>query len=303
MQRDMRTSSGYTLVELMIGLGILTLVVVESLGVFAVQQRTYHAQERVIAAQEDAKLAASMMLSDVRMAGFMVASFAGISSRDGGNNNADVLCTSDPDVLDEQRIADATGRFARAVISATVGAGDSSVAISTDHADIDSDGDLDFVVDQGIIISDGSATHCAHVTSVSTTSIGFDPATPSGFSVSALSGRAVPATIYQLTGAGLERNKQLLTTQVEDIQVEFGLDANSDGVIASSEFPNHDISGANTNQIRIVQLSVLTRTTNEDPAISGAGRQKVANRNASGTADAYRRRLVTARAAPRNMLW
>ncbi len=69
-----------------------------------------------------------------------------------------------------------------------------------------------------------------------------------------------------------------------------------------SEFPIDDISGANTNQIRVVRLSVLTRTRMEDPALSGAGRQKVANRDASGTADAYRRRLVIFRAAPRNML-
>ncbi|MBW2271224.1 MAG: PilW family protein [Deltaproteobacteria bacterium] len=302
MQRGARHSGGYTLIELMIGLGILTLVVLESLAAFVTQQRTYHAQERVVAAQQDAKLSADMMRSDVRMAGFLVPAFAGISSRDGGTTDADVLCTSDPDALDDGKIADATDRFDRAVISSAVGAGASSVSINTGHADVDIDGNDDFVVDQGIIISDGSASHCAYVTSVSSTSIGFAPPSPSGFTVSASSGRAVPATIYELTGSGLERNKELLTSQVEDLQVEFGLDANSDGVIAGSEFPIDDISGANTNQIRVVRLSVLTRTRSEDPAISGAGRQKVANRDASGTADAYRRRLVIFRAAPRNML-
>ena len=135
---------------------------------------------------------------------------------------------------------------------------------------------------------------------MSTTSIGFTPGTASGFP--ALTTRAVPATIYQLTGSGLERNKQLLTSQVEDVQVEFGLDSNGDGVIAGGEFPVHDISGANASRIRLVRLSVLTRTAREDPAITGPGRQKVANRNASGAPDAYRRRLAVLRAAPRNLL-
>lgn len=295
-------NDGYTLIELMIALGILTLVVSQALGAFAFQQRTYHAQERVVAAQQDAKLAADLLLSDVRMAGFMVARYAGVSARDGGNNGSDVLCTSDFDALDDQRIIAATDRFARAVITSAVGASDTAVTIGNAHADIDSDGNADFVVDQGIIISDGSASHCAHVTSVSSTNIGFTPATPSGFSVSATSGRAVPATIYQLTGSGLERNKELLTSQVEDLQIEFGIDTDDDGVIESGEFPVHDISGANTNRIRAVRLSVMTRTTIEDVALSGDGRHGVANRDPSGTPDSFRRRIAVMRASPRNLL-
>ncbi len=300
MQHGARDTGGFTTIELMVALGILAVVVSQTLAVLVSQQWTYHSQERVLNAQMDARLAADMMLSDVRMAGFMVAAFAGISSRDGDTSNADVLCVSDPNALADTRIAEATERFDRAVISTAVTAGDSNVSISSNHSDIDGDGSDDFVVDQGIIISDGSATHCAHVTSVSSTSIGFSPATP--VSVSASSGRAVPAMIYELTGAGLERNKQLLTSQVEDVQVEFGLDSNGDGVIAGGEFPVHDISGANASRIRLVRLSVLTRTAREDPAITGPGRQKVANRNASGAPDAYRRRLAVLRAAPRNLL-
>jgi Tfp pilus assembly protein PilW len=300
MQHNAHDSGGFTTLELMVALGILAIVIFQTLAVLSSQQRTYHAQERVVRAQEDARLAADMMLSDVRMAGFMVTAFAGISSRDGGNSAADVLCVSDASVLNDTQIAAATDRFARATISTAVTAGDTNVSISPGHSDIDVDGNADFVVDQGIIISDGSATHCAHVTSVSSTSIGFDPATP--VAVSALSGRALPATIYQLTGSGLERNREILTNQVEDVQVEFGIDADDDGVVESGEFPVHDISSADTNLLRVVRLSVLTRTTSEDPALTGAGRQKLANRDAAGTPDAFRRRLAVFRAAPRNML-
>ena len=62
------------------------------------------------------------------------------------------------------------------------------------------------------------------------------------------------------------------------------------------------LSGQNPGLVRGVQLSVLTRTIDEDPQITGSGRQGVANRNPSGAPDAYRRRLVTLAVAPRNLL-
>ena len=295
-------TGGFTTIELLVALAISSVVIFQTLGLFVSQQKIYYVQQRVVAAQEDARLAADMMHREVRMAGFMVTAFAGISTRDGDTTASDVLCVSDPSVLDATKIDDATDRFDRAVITFAVGGTDSSVTISANHADVDEDGDDDFEVDHGIIISDGSQTWCAHVTSVSTTSIGFDPPTPGGFAVAATTGRAVPAVIYQRTGAGLERNKKLLSSQVEDVQVAFGLDLDDDGVIAGAEFPIHDIKTANTNRIQEVRVSVLTRTRTEDPALTGNGRQKVENRAASGTPDAYRRRLAVLRAAPRNMM-
>ena len=87
------------------------------------------------------------------------------------------------------------------------------------------------------IISDGSATYCAYVDSVSSNSIGIDPPPAGGFTgVASTSGRAIPATIYELTGAGLTRNTELLSSKVEDFQVEFGLDTNGNGSIGSGEF-------------------------------------------------------------------
>ena len=114
--------------------------------------------------------------------------------------------------------------------------------------------------------------------------------------------RAVPAIVYELVGAGLTRNTLPLSGQVEDFQVEYGVDVNDDGQLAGSEFPLHGMNGRDASLVRRVRLSVLTRTVSEDPALSGAGRQAVANRNASGTPDAFRRRLVTGTVAPRNLL-
>jgi Tfp pilus assembly protein PilV len=302
MQQNARDASGFSTLELLISLAIMSVVIIQTLGLFVSQQQTFQVQQRVVAAQEDSRLAADMMHRDVRMAGFMVAAFAGISSRDGDTTASDVLCVSDPSVLDATKIDEATEPFDRAVITPTaVVGGVSSVTISANHADVDEDGNDDFEIDHGIIISDGSQTWCAHVTSVGATSIGFDPPTPGGFAVAATTGRAVPAVIYQRTGVGLERNKKLLSREVEDVQVAFGLDLDDNGVIAGAEFPIHDIEVVDTNQIQEVRVSVLTRTRTEDPRLTGNGRQKVANRAASGTPDAYRRRLSVVRAAPRTL--
>jgi len=297
-----RTRIGFTTVELVVALAIMAFLVLQSMSLLASQQQNFHSQERLLSAQEDSRLAAELMLTDIRMAGFMVANFAGISSRDGGAANADVLCVSDQGAFDQTKISQAMNRFDRAELAIDLSAGQNSVTIQATHADVDDDGDDDFVVDQCIIISDGSATHCAHVTSVNPTSIGFTPAAPAGFLASAPSARAIPANIYQLNGLVLERNRERLTGDVEDLQIEFGIDADDDGLLSNLEFPIDDISAADTTLLRAVRLSILVRTAREDLAISGAGRQQVANRVEAGVADSFRRRLAVFQVAPRNML-
>ena len=147
----------------------------------------------------------------------------------------------------------------------------------------------------GIILAGGTASHCARITAVSTGSISFTPATPAGFNL--VNGRATPAVIYQLVGTDLKRNGLLLATGVEDVQVEFGVDTNGDGLLGGGEFPLNSLAGADLTRIRRVRLSVLTKTLRADEALAGPGRQALANRTA-GTADKFRRRLgvVVARA-------
>jgi hypothetical protein len=112
---------------------------------------------------------------------------------------------------------------------------------------------------------------------------------------------AVPAVVYELTNSELRRNNVALSSQVEDIQVEFGVDANGDGQIGTGEFPLHSLAGNDPALVRTVRLSILTRTAREDAQFSGSGRGAVANRDAAGTDDAFQRRLVTVTAAPRNL--
>ena len=300
--------SGFTIVELLVALMIMSVVTVLVMAVMSSQQRTYVSQKRVLETQGDARLVADMVQADLRMAGFMIPGMVGVSSIDGGTGAADALCASDPSAMDDAMVDDATDRFAGSAITPgqDLGAGASNVRVTTAEQDIDGDTNVDYVAGQGVIISDGLSTHCARVTSVASDRVNFTPQTPGGFSILAADGRVVPAVVYEVTADGLERNTMLLAPHVEDLQIQFAVDISGDGIIGGGEFPVHDLNngpaGTNTADIRGVELSVLTRTTTEDPRISGPGRQGVANRNPSGVADAFRRRLVTLRVAPRNML-
>jgi len=300
------TKAGFTIIEMMIAIAVIGIVTSQVLAVFTSQHRTYIAQERVISIQEDARLVADMILMDVRMAGFMVPVASGIASIDGGTGAADVLCSSDGSVISASSLAEATARFDRARLTSDLGAGANTVALAAADMDIDGDSNNDFAVNRGIIIAGGTNSHCARITAVTTSSITFTPGTPAGFSVATTNGRAVPASIYEVSGSGLRRNNLLISSQVEDLQIEFAVDANGNGLIEGSatpsEFPVHDLDGFDTGLIRGVQLSVLTRTLSNDQELAGPGRQAVANRAASGTADGYRRRLATVIAAPRNLL-
>jgi Tfp pilus assembly protein PilW len=270
------------MVELMVASAILIIVAVHVLGTFSNQMKSYNTQKRVGDVQQDARLAAEMVLRDIRTAGFMVPTLAGISSGDGGNAAPDRLCTSDSGIFSDATLDAAMDRFDGASPTADVGAGVATVAVAT--LDIDSDTVNDFSVDRGLIISDGTRSHCARITGIAGLVLSYTPQTPGGFAVTAAAGTVVPAVVYEINGQGLERNTLLVSQQVEDFQFEFAVDNDGDGSIGVGEFPIDDLTGSDLNEIGGVQIYVLTRSESTDPDFTGPGRQALANRNA-GAAD------------------
>ncbi|MBW2040082.1 MAG: prepilin-type N-terminal cleavage/methylation domain-containing protein [Deltaproteobacteria bacterium] len=67
-----RKSKGFTLIELMVALVISALMVGATYSVFIGQQRTYATQTGVMDMQQNARAAMTMMLRELRMAGFGV---------------------------------------------------------------------------------------------------------------------------------------------------------------------------------------------------------------------------------------
>lgn len=298
-----RRPTGFSLIELMVVLVITAIVVGYILSIFAGQILTYEGQRAAVEVQDDARLVSDLILHDLRMAGFMMPPAGGVSGLDGGNGAADRLCVSDPSVLDDDQVEAASDRFEGAILASDLNGG-SSADLVAGELDVDGDGAADFAVNAGVILVEGTDTHCARITGLGGGNIQFTPAVPAGFDANAPNARAIPAIVYEIGAGGLLRNNLVVSRQVEDLQVEYGVDANDDGqIVGAGEFPLHGLIGNEPTLLRIVRLSVLTRTTLEDPQLpNGSGRPAVANRVAAGTPDAFRRRLVTASAAPRNLL-
>jgi len=299
--RDRRRNAGLSMVELLVVVVIFGVVIAQAFALFTVQHATYIDTERSVEIQEDVGLVADAVLSDVRMAGFMVPRVAGISSVDGGAGAADALCTSNAEGMDDARIASALSRFDRARAAFAVLNGASSVQLVGSEMDIDGDGNVDFVDGEGIILADGTSSHCARITDITGTTVSFAPVTPAGFSLTTASGRVTPAVIWQVNGTDLLRNGVRITTQFEDLQVEYGVDGDGDGQLGVGEFPIHILNGNDPTAILAVRLSVITRADREDDGILSSGRPAAANRN-PGAADGFRRRRNTTRVLPRNLL-
>ncbi len=303
MTNARRRSSGFTLAELMVAFVIMAVVITQMMVVFTTQHKTYVGQAKVMEIQQEARLLTELMLSDVRMAGFMVSDMVGAAGRDGGTTAPDVLCTSDPSTFDDAMLLAATASYVRASLGALLDQGDSFVDLAAGHLDIDEDGNNDFVVNGGIIVSDGTDSHCARITAINAGAnrITFTPATPGGFSADAPTARAVPAIIYELAGTEVRRNNVPFSSHVENLQFEFAIDTNGNGAIDGGEFPIHDMTASNPALIRGLRISVIARVPSENPDFRSLGMPPAGNHDA-GAPDGFVRRRFTANAVPRNML-
>ncbi len=294
-----RNTSGYSLIELMISLAIMAIVGSQLLLSFSAQHRTYVQQDQLSRTQQDVRVLMDVVLEDLRMAGFMVPQEFGVDSIDGGANAADLLCMSDPAIIAPAEYAGATERFDAADVTSNLGGDDTTVSLSASEMDIDGDGNDDFAIGSGILIGDGTEHHCARITDLTGNTITFAPATPSGASYSLLSTRAVPAVTYEIATTTLLRNGLVLSNFIEDMQVEFGVDADNNGAIEGAEFPIHDLAGVDRSRILMARVTLTSRTAQPDLTFTGS-RAAAANRNA-GTNDNFKRRRATADAVLRNM--
>lgn len=303
--RRLRHERAMTLVELMVSMTVLAVVIGWVMIAFTNQHHAQLNHERVIEAQHEGRLVTDLMVSDLRMAGFMVPTRAGVASVDGGANGSDQICMSDPSIYDATIVTNANQRFAGATPSAAVGAGANTVTVGGPDLDIDGDAVIDFVAGAGVIIADADSAHCAVILAVApgTGQITFAPATPAGFSASFPGSVVVPAVYYAVAGADLTRNGTVLSRNVEDVQIEYWVDTNDDSIMdlaAPVEFPIHDLNGNDLSDVRLARVSVTARTEIPDLDMPGQGFQPVANRVA-GAADDFKRRRHIAETLLRNM--
>jgi prepilin-type N-terminal cleavage/methylation domain-containing protein len=313
---------GFTLIELMISMGVLAVIAVYLLETFTVNNRNYVALDQAIEAQQNMRAVADLIERDVRHAGFMIpeaAAICGIDSTDG----PDTLYVSDYEAIDPGDDivsywgAEITGGAGNVTTGSVVVLILDSVIIeppspSRAAYDTNNDGtnDSDFQKDAGVIVVDrndpGRGVACGQVRSVDAANDRIGVEILSG-TLDTLTGTAdlavVPAVEYRVAGDVLFRNGLRLARGVEDLQIaylfdfdgtaEFRGDAGGTAYVAKNQ---------SVEDLLQVRIGFVARTRIEDPRFDAGSFQELENRAEVPGNDGYRRRVHTSTIMPRNLV-
>jgi prepilin-type N-terminal cleavage/methylation domain-containing protein len=326
MRGSLHQKAGFTLVELMIAVGILVIVVVSVMQSFVVQNRAYTVTDQVIEAQQNLRAVAWLFERDARMAGFMVPEAAALCALDRASQS-DIVWFTDSDAIDpngQERNAlgvEVVSGYSSATGSQSLTVSD-SVLDGSAFYDTDGDGtsDADFAVDAGAILVDlddparGSA--CGIVENVTATGIDVDFLTTITPSIGARL-ILVPAHVYAVDTAGaapvLRRNARLLATGIEDLQLAFFFDLDRDGVIddptaSTGELPGghgsaltYESDSWDNRDLREIRINLVVRTRMADQENDSGQFQTTENRVAPGGNDGFRRRVHSSTVRVRNV--
>jgi prepilin-type N-terminal cleavage/methylation domain-containing protein len=320
-------NSGYTIIELMIASVLVAIVMIFTMEIFTVNNRSYINVDSVVDSQQSIRAIASVLERDLRHAGMMVPEAAGVCGID-NFASPDLIYISDHTAIDPD---DAIGYFdgARvqgALSQVVLGPAETTLSLDTlvmepDTPDpsYDTDGngvnDSDFRVNGGVIVTDllapnrGSA--CGIVTDVNigtnTIKIRVKSAVL-GNSAGAFALIAVPALEYRITSNRLFRNNLQLADGVEDLQVAYFLDANGNNSLDVGELkgvdtgPNNYVAAvAEAGDLRAVRINIVVRTRSEDDRFTEGFFQAKENRTAIPGNDGFRRRVHTSIVRMRNI--
>ena len=264
--------AGFTLLELMISLSILSIIVVGVFESLTRQHRTSIVTENVVEVQNSVRAIASLMEREIRMAGYMVPDAVGVCGVDSTTGSDELFVSeSEPIVPDDARAGDMGARLATGsvwsnpTINSSAPSTSTPITLNLDSttSDLDGDGTLfydndgngtteaDFRVGGGFILADMANSHrgtlCGRVTAASTTQVTLVPMAGALAAIATDDAEEqiviVPAADYAInttSGTGrLERNGDLLAQGVDDFQASYYFDVDDDGVVdaATAEEP------------------------------------------------------------------
>ena len=331
--KKMGRSDGFSIIEVMVAMGILLLLLVYVMQTFIVQQRTYVLVDQVTESQQTLRAVADLIERDVRRAGYMVPPHAAVCGYD-GITGPDTLFVSNTDVIRtvfdlETGGEDLNGNLGAPVTGVgstwSASGGSFDLNLSQLWVDVAADGD-DFAVGAGVIVVDRNdeigQIACGVIASITGNVLNVDfGATTTGAVGLNADVMVVPAHVYTLTPTAggapgkLRRDGALLGSDVEDFQVTYFFDLNDDRIIDPGEsfgtaggtadpFGQAAASFPDPTLLREIGINLVTVTRDDDPNREftlGAG-QITGNRQASSlpTDDRRRRRVHTARVRLRN---
>ena len=323
---------GFTMIELLVALGLLSIVLLFLFDTFTYQHQTYTVVDQVAEAQQNSRAIARLMERDIRNAGYLVPTQAAACGVD-NTNAADLLFLSDTDAvlpadqlpveLAGEELAASTGDQPGGLGVLAVGV-DDVVIDGTASYDTDGDGvaDSDFNEGGGAILVDAAnpdrGVACGLVTTVNlvapqSVSVNFmalhDSTVPASEDL-----KLVPAHVYRIVPGSspprLERNGVVLAKDVEDFQVAYFYDDDGDGVVGTDEVRGEtttnalDTDDVNGNDLREIRLNLVVRTRADDPRnpdSAGTGQARENRASAIPGDDGKHRRVHTATVRLRNL--
>lgn len=327
-QRRQPHRSGFTLVEMMVAVGILSIVVAGVMQSFVVQNRAYTVVDQTTESQQNLRAIAYMLERDLRMAGYRVPEGAvacGIDKTDGPDtlyvSDSEPIATIDPNDAtsrtDDAFGVDVTSPYAASESEQTLSVS-STILDDIPYWDSDESGgaDSDFRIGSGAILFDAAnpdrGTACGTVTDI-------NPGTPGIIRVDFETALAAPGGLLVLVPAvrytvdvansALMRNDIVIANDIDDLQVAYFIDGDGNGrvsnddeyegsALASSEYES---PGTDHSDLREIRFNLSIRSRTEDPTFQDGFMQALENRAAAGASDGFRRRTYTATVRPRNV--
>jgi prepilin-type N-terminal cleavage/methylation domain-containing protein len=309
--------SGFTMVEMMVAVGILGVVMAGVMQTFVVQNKAYSVVDETTEAQQNLRAISYLLERDLRVTSFMLPEGAAACGVD-NTNTADTLFVTDSEPIDPTGLSSA-GLYA--TIASGYAAADSTQTLVVDKVTLDGQAyfdnnnngvpDSDFRNGGGAIVFDpanpGRGTACGVVEGVpSATSIRVTFQTHLAAATGPLA--VVPAIVYSLdANNNLLRNGVTLAADVEDLQFSYFFDANTNGVADVNEYkgdgtgPDYVSRGTDHSKLREIRFNIVVRSRNNDPSYSEGFVQATENRGAVGANDGFRRRVLTSTVRQRNV--
>lgn len=332
---NIRSESGMTLIELLIAIAISGIVLAGVVQILTTSSSSYSRQEEMAAMQQNVRMAKMFLERDSRMAGCGLKNFFDRGTRvypveftnAGGQSSTDVLVINYVD-LDNGSCGNVlpqltlNGSMPAASAEATVNENLNNNASpptppysawnGTFTCAGTSFGGTPFIEFQAIITSpDGSKSDVVYITQVQANSnkiqnrpyAGFDNkiinSYPPGSTINFFSNTTLTQVTYSYSNGSLLRNGQAIADNLEDLQFAFGLDTNADGVV-DSWVNNRDLTNAEKDQIRLIRINVLGRTSREHSGQSKT-RPAIEDRAAGTSPDKFVRQLFQITVMPRNL--
>jgi type IV pilus assembly protein PilW len=321
----MTSQRGFTIIELLIAIMLSLAALAAGYTIFSGSGRAVAAQTQESRMQDNARMAMDVLARNFRRVGLLIrtgnyplaTTIPGIGSIGTGTNseNLKLIHLNRNDGPDDVTLAGGNPGWQTTLsFSAPKGA---NMIIVNDASQIT----------VGSLIGIGYLDS-AVVLGVAGTVITLDTAVPSGATdmdftgVRNVNGTLTNKTPLSVIGIGSARfnigmdngipilfqNGQPLAEGIEDLQIEYGIDANQDKIIQPNEWTSTPDAPDMRRLIRLVRITIVARADYDDPALRGAarmvppdGRLFYGDRPAWQTSDGFRRLVLTRIVKCRNM--